>query len=354
MSRRTRKLAVVAVLLALYGCAGGEKSLTPGPALGKTLPGFEMRYGIAPGSTMNTEEVWAALDMSLPIIRKRASDLMLPKTIIRREGNEIFVRMPGGNELAAVDLRAALTLRGKLEFRLVRHEGEFMANLCASLSSDSKAGVMRIETGVDVWQDGTGAHVRQCYIAANDRVAMLNAQEAQAENCRWRGDRDRTRCVVSGRNLLMRYLAGRSDVKPEPGYGLAFEGTASSDEEGQRYWRSYYLQNASALDGTSLLFVKAGQAADRPNPNLRLHFDDEGRKRLAELTRLNLGRKLAILMDGRVMSAPVIRDPIDGGALEFELGPTSEPAKLLAIALRSGPLPLPLVEISAEDYNGPR
>ena len=350
MFRRHHVLGVIALLLGLSGCAGTDSSPTSPTTQSKPLPGFELRYGIAPNSTMTPEEVRAALEQSLPIMRQRAAALELPKTMISREGNEILVKLVGGNELSASDLRAALALRGKLDFRLVRHEGGFMPELCASLASDSKAGVMRIETGMDVWQDGTGAHVKQCYIAANDRVAMLNAEEAQAEGCRWRGDQQRTRCVVSGRTILMRYLAGRDDVKPEAGFQLAFEGTESSDEEGQRYWRSYYLEAVSSLDGASIASVKIEKNPDLPEPLLRLTFDDSGRKRLSEMTSQHVGRKLGILIDERVESAPVIREAIDGGVLSLELGPTSESAKVLAAALGSGPLPLALVEVSAADY----
>ena len=352
MSRRSFTLGLIALLLGLSGCGSVDSSQTTGPQAGTGLPAFELRYGLAPDSGTSEQEVQAALEKSLPIVRQRADSLQLPQAKISREGNEILVRIPGGSELSAVDLRAALAVRGKLDFRLVRHEGEFMPKLCASLSADSKAGVMRIETGTDVWQDGTGAHVKQCYIAANDRVAMLNAQEAQAEGCRWRGDTERMQCVVSGRTILMRYLEGRGDVVPEPGYRLAFEGTASSDDEGQRYWRSYYIQDASTLDGSSIASVKVEQNPDLPEALLRLTFDEAGRKRLNELTQKNIGRKLGILIDDRVVSAPIIREAVDGGVLSLELGPTSESARVLAAALRSGPLPVALVEMSAASEPG--
>ena len=60
------------------------------------------------------------------------------------------------------------------------------------------------------------------------------------------------------------------------------------------------------------------------------------------MTRDNVDKRLAIVLDGRVYSAPVIREPIAGGQAQISGSFTSEEAKNLAIALRAGALPAPL------------
>ena len=66
----------------------------------------------------------------------------------------------------------------------------------------------------------------------------------------------------------------------------------------------------------------------------------------------NIGKRLAILLDGRVYSAPVIRDAIAGGKAMIEGRFTDQEAKDLAIVLRAGALPAP-VEILEERIVGP-
>jgi preprotein translocase subunit SecD len=56
----------------------------------------------------------------------------------------------------------------------------------------------------------------------------------------------------------------------------------------------------------------------------------------AELTRQNVGRKVAILIDGRVFSAPVIREPILGGSAQVSGHFSPEEAREIALRLSSG------------------
>ncbi len=75
-------------------------------------------------------------------------------------------------------------------------------------------------------------------------------------------------------------------------------------------------------------------------PQVSMTFTPEGAKKFAEVTRANVGRRLAIVLDGRVYSAPVIRQAIlDGQAVIDGLGSLEE-ASEIALVLRSGSLPV--------------
>ncbi len=349
--RRSFPLALVALLTGLFACGGA--SSVPSSKESQSSGGFALRYSMSHGDTLDDAALAVALDRALPILQKRAADMGFGRTGITREGNEIVVKVPGENELSVADLRAVLPMSGSLELRVNRHEGSFMQELCTSLASDSRAGVMRIESGLDVWQDADGATIRQCYLAAEDRVAMLNHAEALAEGCLSRGDSERTRCVVSGRTLLQRYLAERGDLQLEDGYELVFESNESSvgeGEVGERYWRSYYVESKARLGDASIVKVVPGEDPETKEPQLVIMFDDPGKTLLHQVTRDHLGSKLAILINGRVVGAPVIRSAIPGGTISLLLGPTSQDADQLAIGLRSGALAAPLVEVAAENY----
>ncbi len=71
-------------------------------------------------------------------------------------------------------------------------------------------------------------------------------------------------------------------------------------------------------------------------------FDATGARKFARLTTEHVGERFAIVLDGRVLSAPAIREPIPGGRGQISGGFTVQGAKDLAVLLRSGALPAPL------------
>ncbi len=87
-------------------------------------------------------------------------------------------------------------------------------------------------------------------------------------------------------------------------------------------------------------------------PHISLTLNSTGSKTFAELTQNNVGKRLAIVMDGEVLSAPNIREPILSGTAEITGSFTFDEASLLALALRSGALPAPM-HIEEERTIGP-
>ena len=75
------------------------------------------------------------------------------------------------------------------------------------------------------------------------------------------------------------------------------------------------VQKAVQFDQTSLKSAKAH--ADKGYSRIEIIFTEEGQKRFAEVTRLNVGRRLAIVLDGQLYCAPVINAAIPGGKAEI-------------------------------------
>ena len=71
-------------------------------------------------------------------------------------------------------------------------------------------------------------------------------------------------------------------------------------------------------------------------------LDRVGAKRFGKATSTGIGKRLAIVLDGKVISAPVIRDTIATGSGQISGGFTFQSATDLALLLRSGALPAPL------------
>ena len=87
-------------------------------------------------------------------------------------------------------------------------------------------------------------------------------------------------------------------------------------------------------------------------PYISLALDNKGAAEFANVTRTNVGRRLAILLDGEVLSAPNIKEAILGGSAQISGQFTLDEASLLALALRSGALPAPM-HVEEERTIGP-
>lgn len=77
-------------------------------------------------------------------------------------------------------------------------------------------------------------------------------------------------------------------------------------------------------------------------PVVSIRFDSSGGRKFGELTAENVGKRFAIVLDGEVISAPVIREPIPGGSGIISGNFTVQSANDLALVLRAGALPAPL------------
>ncbi len=77
-------------------------------------------------------------------------------------------------------------------------------------------------------------------------------------------------------------------------------------------------------------------------PAVAIRFDTVGARKFGRLTTENVGRRFAIVLDGAVISAPEIQEPIPGGNGQITGNFTVESAEQLAILLRAGALPAPL------------
>jgi SecD/SecF fusion protein len=80
-------------------------------------------------------------------------------------------------------------------------------------------------------------------------------------------------------------------------------------------------------------------------PVVSFRFDSAGASRFAEITRQNVGNPFAIVLDDKVLSAPVIREPITGGAGQISGSFSTDTANTLAALLRAGALPAKLTVI---------
>jgi preprotein translocase subunit SecD len=153
--------------------------------------------------------------------------------------------------------------------------------------------------------------------------------------------------IVDDENSLEEALKGNV---PE-GSVIAY-GQRTDRSTGQKGSMPYLLKNKSLLTGASLETAKV-QISDRfGEPNVSIKFNSQGAADFERITGENVRKRLAIVLDGVVHSAPVIQERISGGQAQITGSFTMDEARDLAIVLRAGALPAP-VNILEERTVGP-
>ena len=113
----------------------------------------------------------------------------------------------------------------------------------------------------------------------------------------------------------------------------------------------YVIKKRIGVSGDNL--IDANASVDQFNqPVVSIRFDSTGSRRFADLTSKHTGQRFAIVLDNKVISAPVIREAIPSGNAQISGNFTFESANDLAILLRAGSLPAP-ISILEERTVGP-
>lgn len=131
----------------------------------------------------------------------------------------------------------------------------------------------------------------------------------------------------------------RSQIPPDD--EILF-GRDTDKETGNVIKRAYLMKKQTLLTGDLLTEAKVDIDQLYNEPAVSIAFNSEGKKRFEQITGANVQKRLAIILDKNVYSAPVIKQKISGGKAQIEGAFSMEEAKDLANVLRSGSLKAPL------------
>lgn len=256
--------------------------------------GTTLQYGLGRDFTREIEET--ALSKSIEVIRNRIDEFGVTEPEIVSQGAErIVVQLPGVKDISrAKDL---IGRTAKLEFKLVNDEIPPMA-LNEWLEKVKKAGIE--------YKKGE---------RFSDYMNELNS-----------------------------FLA--NDLPK--GYELAFSKTLNKNTNEVTNMEPYLVEVGSALTGDELQEAIVRIDPQQNRPYVGLEFKPNGARLFEELTGANVGKRLAIVLDGNVYSAPVVQGRIAGGSAQITLGAGDYNASMmeardLALVLRAGALPVELI-----------
>ncbi len=171
-------------------------------------------------------------------------------------------------------------------------------------------------------------------------------------------DPERAKALIGKTALLeFKLLDPRMDVEtalasaPPPGSEILYQRRVDRQTK-QEQRVPYLVQKRAVVTGRDLSTARVSIDQTTSEPYVSVEFNAAGTKAFGDVTESNVGRQLAIVLDGNIHSAPVIRERIPGGRAQITGGFTLEEATDLAIVLRAGALPAP-VQVLEERTVGP-
>ncbi len=117
----------------------------------------------------------------------------------------------------------------------------------------------------------------------------------------------------------------------------------SEDNPNLIYWVK--TSRRATVEGADLVDAQPAFDGQTGEPVVTFRFNQQGALRFARLTQANVGKPFAIILDGKVISAPVIQTPILGGSGQITGRFTVEETRVMSAILRSGALPAKLVVV---------
>lgn len=148
-----------------------------------------------------------------------------------------------------------------------------------------------------------------------------------------------------GRTAKMTFHLVDETVRPEDmERGIAPSGTRivqGDDRDGGKPHK-YALYSRAVLSGDLLVDANTSYNQKSGQPVIAFRFNSIGARKFGEITSQHVGKPFAIVLDNKVITAPVINEPILAGSGEISGNFTTESANELALLLRAGALPAPL------------
>ncbi len=275
-------------------------------------------------SRLSAAEAKDATDRAMEIIRNRIDQFGVAEPLIQREGEDrIAVQLPGLTDRArAIELIGQTAL---LEFKLVRTPEE------------SRSAFERLDSYLSAHgETSTDSLIRKHPLTGR----MLDEGFFRKEE------------VATVEKLL----ASAPVDTILPADTQLMWGDADTPRQGITGRVLYVLKREPEMTGGSVASAEAQVGLEATNPGawgVSMKMTPRGRSDFARVTAANIGRQLAIVLDGVVQSAPSIRDKIPSGDASITGGNFNiNTAKDLAIVLRAGALPAP-VSILEERTVGP-
>ena len=259
-----------------------------------------------------------ALRQAIETIRGRVDAFGVAEPTIIKKGTDIVVELPGAKEQDFERIKSIIGRTAQLEFKIVDDGSDYMKKVAAAVPKDGA-----ITVAPESWTEKhQGTQHEDVYLRVKEK------------------DKEELTKFIAG-------LAGNLAVPNDREFGLELMSPRESGEgTPDKYYRTYLLKKRAGVTGEYL--QNAEESWDEMGrPEVAFTMNRQGSDMMGKLTGENVGRKMAVVLDEKITSAPVIESKIsDRGRIT--MGGYGDPFKLqqevkdLVGVLRSGALPAPL------------
>jgi preprotein translocase subunit SecD len=259
-----------------------------------------------------------ALRQAIETIRGRVDAFGVAEPTIIKKGTDIVVELPGAKSKDFERIKNIIGRTAQLEFKIVDDGSDYMKKVAAGVPKGSA-----ITVAPEAWTEkNTGAQHEDIYL----RVKEKDREELTKFIAGLSGDL----AVPNDREIALELMSPREGGEGTP----------------DRYYRTYLLKKRAGVTGEYL--SNADESWDEMGrPEVAFTMNRQGAAMMEKLTGENVGRKMAVVLDEKITSAPVIESKI-GERGRITMGGSGDPFKVqqevkdLVGVLRSGALPAPL------------
>jgi SecD/SecF fusion protein len=369
---------------------------------GKSLANYFYFSGAGAGDDASIQKalqagVDEAVDRAIEIIRNRIDQFGLTEPTIQKEGNRrIIIELPGVGDPTQV--HQLLQGTAQLEFRLLK-DPEIVQRVLERIDKHLAGDTSLARLTADTTKSGDSAKAamatadsirkaesKKAEAAADTSAAKATAQKLTPEDSSRRADsvaeigmtQDQkyqryvklhpfTSIMTKGMNQktgdiyvtesdrrLLKTLLSRSDVKPlyQDEVAFMFSRPLPTEKANENIYELYFLNAQPELTGKVITDARADIDPSSGKPEVNMTMDDDGTRIWRRVTKANINKKIAIVLDSVIYSAPVVNGEIPNGNSQITGSGDMTEANLLKIVLKAGALPAP-VKIIQESVVGP-
>ncbi len=259
-----------------------------------------------------------SLRQAIETIRNRVDQFGVTEPTIIKKGTDIVVELPGAKAQDFERIKSIIGRTAQLEFKIVDDGSDYMKKIAASVPKDGPISVVP-----ESWTEkNNGTQHEDVYLRVKEK------------------DKDALTSFIAG-------LTGDRAVPNDREIGLELMSPRESGEgTPDKFYRTYLLKKRAGVTGEYLADATEGWD-DMGKPEVTFVMNKQGANLMEKLTGENVGRKMAVILDEKINSAPVIESKI-GERGRITMGGYGDPFKLqqevkdLVGVLRSGALPAPL------------
>jgi SecD/SecF fusion protein len=293
-----------------------------------------------------------AVDRGIEIVRNRVDQYGVSEPNIQKQGGRrIIVELPGVKD--ETEVRSLIQGTALLEFRMLKDAqisykvmesidkfltGKLDNDTVAATKGKGKEPVKPKDALTELTGGAAAAETdttKEAQFAREHPFFQYARPDQNGTGEAYVAEKDKDRVV----RLLERPEVQR--LLPQD-FEFLWSAKAQTARTGQKYYMLYAVKKTSELRGDVVTNAQASVDPEDNRPIVNMEMSSEGARDWARITGANIGKRVAIILDKGIFSAPVVQVKITGGRSRITGMETPNEARLLEIVLKAGALPAPV------------